>query len=475
MPTSKKGTKRVPAVPRTDPKSLVAVKRALPAKSARQGAAETGDLTAVSGTPTKEFFVSMLVRDIELLPAVVDLVDNSVDGARRLRPDGDYSGLEVHIQAHRDHFVITDNCGGIPVDTAVKYAFRFGRDKKAGSEKHTIGQFGVGMKRAVFKLGRKFTVRSSTTKDAFILVVDVDDWLSRPDDWDFLLRRTPDEIAASAAETGTTLRVERLLDEVSDTFSGKAWRTDLAADLRLKHSDALNRNMRISVNDEPVRPIPLEIITSPPFRPTVQRLVRGKGTRAVTLRLVAGLARSQPEFGGWYVFCNGRLVLGPDKDETTVWIGKTNRGLPRYHDEYARFRGYAFFDSDDASALPWTTTKVGIDGDSALWVATRERMRDISKPVIRFLRELDRQRDAGDDSTDRLLEAARPRPIQALAATRSEFKPPPMKLPREEGEVGIAYSRPREQVDEAKSLLGVTTNRDVGVKTFEYFLDAEGE
>ena len=38
----------------------------------------------VDARPTKRFFVRMLVRDIELVPAIIDLVDNSVDGAKRL-------------------------------------------------------------------------------------------------------------------------------------------------------------------------------------------------------------------------------------------------------------------------------------------------------------------------------------------------------------------------------------------------------
>jgi hypothetical protein len=41
--------------------------------------------SAIQASPTKELFISMLVRDIELTPAIVDLVDNSFDGAIRLR------------------------------------------------------------------------------------------------------------------------------------------------------------------------------------------------------------------------------------------------------------------------------------------------------------------------------------------------------------------------------------------------------
>lgn len=75
------------------------------------------DELVVRGEPTKEFFISMLVRDIGLIPAIVDLVDNSVDGARRVRPtNGDVSdqarrfdGLYVAIRISPDAFEIADN------------------------------------------------------------------------------------------------------------------------------------------------------------------------------------------------------------------------------------------------------------------------------------------------------------------------------------------------------------------------------
>jgi hypothetical protein len=36
----------------------------------------------ISAEPTKSFFVDMLTRDIALEQAILDLVDNSVDGAK---------------------------------------------------------------------------------------------------------------------------------------------------------------------------------------------------------------------------------------------------------------------------------------------------------------------------------------------------------------------------------------------------------
>jgi hypothetical protein len=33
----------------------------------------------IDASPTKDFFISMLVKDIELIRAIIDLVDNSLD------------------------------------------------------------------------------------------------------------------------------------------------------------------------------------------------------------------------------------------------------------------------------------------------------------------------------------------------------------------------------------------------------------
>src|SRR4051812_32570873 len=110
--------------------------------------------TTINASPTKEFFIHMLTRDVSLSRAIIDLVDNSVDGARRLRPGGNFTGLTVTIHLSPEEFRIEDNCGGIPVAIARDYAFRFGRPKDAPNTSGSVGQFGVGMKRTFFKLGR---------------------------------------------------------------------------------------------------------------------------------------------------------------------------------------------------------------------------------------------------------------------------------------------------------------------------------
>ena len=38
----------------------------------------------IEGSPTKQFFIDMITRDISIEDAIIDLLDNSIDGANRL-------------------------------------------------------------------------------------------------------------------------------------------------------------------------------------------------------------------------------------------------------------------------------------------------------------------------------------------------------------------------------------------------------
>ncbi len=64
---------------------------------------ETGiNGNVINAYPTKELFISILVRDVTMRDAIGDLLDNSVDGALRLRPNGNYEGLEVNIELNAE-------------------------------------------------------------------------------------------------------------------------------------------------------------------------------------------------------------------------------------------------------------------------------------------------------------------------------------------------------------------------------------
>ncbi len=122
----------------------------------------------IKAGPTKAFFVRMLTRDIELADSILDLLDNCVDGVlRELKRRGQqpsngkpYKGFSAQIIATPDRFEIIDNCGGIPEDIAERSAFMLGRPEERDADLETVGMYGIGMKRAMFKMGRNSVVVS---------------------------------------------------------------------------------------------------------------------------------------------------------------------------------------------------------------------------------------------------------------------------------------------------------------------------
>ena len=91
----------------------------------------------IKGDPTKQFFIDMITRDISIEDAIVDLLDNSIDGANRTSKSKnlpDFSTFTINIVASEDRFEIFDNCGGFSLEAATTYAFRMGKPEDITSE-----------------------------------------------------------------------------------------------------------------------------------------------------------------------------------------------------------------------------------------------------------------------------------------------------------------------------------------------------
>lgn len=435
----------------------------------------------IDASPTKEFFIYMLVKDIELKRAIIDLVDNCLDGAKRIRSNSDYADLHVRVEVGEDSFRVSDNCGGIPVSLARDYAFRFGRPSGMPSTKHSIGQFGVGMKRALFKLGARFIVESQTANSRFVVDEDVEQWTSKRE-WEFRFAEVDEDLAGIPSEQqGTTITVTKLHATVAEQFKLDNFISRLRSEIEEAHRDCVSKGLAITLNGLPLDMRPLQLLHSGQLKPARREISFGKGKQKVDVQLFAGVSDSDPEAAGWYMFCNGRLVLGMDQSMTTGWGEGSGRVIPKFHNQFARFRGYAFFDADDAGLLPWNTTKTGVDADSAIFRGIRLEMLQMMRPVIDFLNRLDAEKDAKEE-TD-------PKPLQAAveAASLAEYtevstattfvapKPSP-KAPTPGPRTGrIQYSKPVSEIRRIQKELGVTTYKDVGERTFEYFLRAECE
>lgn len=445
----------------------------------------------INASPTKEFFIHMLTRDVQLSRSILDLVDNSVDGAHRLRATGPFNGLWVRIEIGKDAFSISDNCGGISVDIARNYAFRFGRPPKAKDTPGSVGLFGVGMKRTFFKLGREFLVKSRCKSEGFTLNVDVDQWLqevddSTPGEWHFEFSTVDEAMPeVNVDDTGTIIQVKRLLPAVSDSFSLNTFISQLVNELGSAHSTSLDRGLSLTVNMIPVNFSPQKLFRSdhlvPAFversYPRVQ--IDGVEGESLKVRLYAGIAERSYHAGGWYIFCNGRLILEADKTPVTIW-GAPNE-MRQYHADFAFFRGFAYIDSAQSSLLPWTTTKTGVDTDSPVYKIIQREMIEISKPVLTFLSDLAKQKES-ENQGDIIDEIAKNAIATAVAIrTDAVTTIQPFIAPRlNPVQVGpryqrIQYSKPLDEVKKAMQKLKVNSFKEVGERTFDYYLEYEGD
>ena len=166
----------------------------------------------IHASPTKEFFIDMLTRDIALEDCIFDLLDNCIDGANRTRgavseDDGAaFEGFSIAVELDKGHFSIIDNCGGIALNDAIDYAFHFGKPAEAPPDGvDSIGLYGIGMKRAMFKMGKQILVESQTEEHSYKIGIDVDKWAANADDWDFEF----DEIEKSETH-GTKISINML-------------------------------------------------------------------------------------------------------------------------------------------------------------------------------------------------------------------------------------------------------------------------
>ena len=429
----------------------------------------------VRAHPSKDIFIRMLTRDLSLVETILDMADNSVDGARRTKKGGSFEGLWIHIDFSDTMFRISDNCGGIDIDVAEKYAFCFGRPDEREAESGLIGEFGVGMKRAIFKMGTRFRVESTTSHSHFVVDEDVEKWRDQHE-WDFKFREyDPGLTRVRKTSIGTAIEVTSLYGPVASEFTSSAFRSELERRLQAAHQNAIERGLEIKVGDYRLLEKTLTLRTSAKIRPGhYTTSLNGTGKDPIKVRLFTGIADSEPRSAGWYIYCNGRQIVAADQSSKTVWgeMGD-DINIPKMHNQFSRFRGYACFDCNDLGRLPWTTTKQGIDVESEAYKKIRHKMVQMTRPVITFLNRLDQEKDL--ESTPITEAVSKTKDVSAFEIREERDFDAEKLLAEQTGGrlVRIAYKKPAVIVDELKEHLEVSKNAEVGEATFDYYCECE--
>lgn len=440
--------------------------------------------------PTKSFFVRMITRDITLEDCIFDLIDNSIDGAWELsggQPMGlndktDLSPYRISIEIEKDRFVIRDNCGGITLDDAVDYAFTFGRKDDAETENFSIGAYGIGMKRAVFKLGAKIDIRSTFkemgTLSSFQVPIDVDAWLgSSEDEWDFDIKVSDD-----LPDAGVQVEVEQLTDVAARSFESPGFIQNLRRAISRDYALHLHRGLTIEVQGKAIPGWAIELRQGGDFTPMRTELIERIQDEKIYVELLAGMlappdsSESIEDFdenfnrSGWYVVCNGRIVLAADK---TVLTGWGTEGSPQWHPQYTGFMGIILFSSRRADLLPLTTTKRNVDETSAIYRQFRAKMRETTKEWISYTNVRKQVRIKALEKEG----VARAVPIFEIP-NRPEVMLPQMVAVPKVSEANVFYSISKPRLRSLASAFGDInmSYKDVGLQSFEFaYSDLIGE
>src|SRR5258708_21372958 len=355
----------------------------------------------VSAAPFKAFFVHVLTRDIRLEDAILDLLDNCVDGILRTKAnkgiDGEktsspYSGFWAEIKFDKTTFSIADNCGGIPWSLH-EYSFRMGRDTSHPPDvAGTVGAYGVGMKRAIFKLGTQCLITTRNATDAY--EVDIPDgWMEDEKDWNFPV--TPAK--RPMKHEGTTIVVGALHSGISDRFSVDAqdFQSKLERMRATYYAFIIHKGFKASVNGVPVEPRASKLLFTGQSSKTKKQikeiqpfLFKTKTKEGVEVFLAVGFTQPIPsleqveseqgekryssEDAGWTIICNDRAVVYCDRTELTGW---GEAGVPRYHTQFIAISAVVEL-KGEASKLPTTTTKRDVDASSPLYLQVKNKMRE---------------------------------------------------------------------------------------------------
>ena len=449
----------------------------------------------VPANPAKAFFVEMITRDIELQDAILDLLDNCVDGIRRSGKNAGekpYHGYFAHITFSENRFEIEDNCGGIPKEIAEKYAFMMGRpagqtDTKSG----TIGVYGIGMKRAIFKMGRSCIVHSHTKKSTFEVAI-TKTWLTDDTNWNL----TATETKPALKHHGTRITVSDLHSTIASEFAeGSEFRQKFAGIVRDAYSLLLEKGFEVQVNGVKVAPkLPVLLWDKSTKADALRPYIYEAEIEGVKVFLAVGFrekpetptaeeseakARYSSEDAGWTIVCNDRVVLPYDKTRQTGWGWG---GVASYHTQFIAITGFVIFDGNPRD-LPMTTTKRGVDANSPLYTTVRERMQE---GVLKFTKFT---HDWKGHETSHIFEKADPVSLPEIQRLVSKGKVKLTKLkgegnqhhalphlperPKDETDKLISFRRPIKEIKAVSNFLFETEDTkpsEVGAECFDFVL-----
>lgn len=336
------------------------------------------------------FLENTLTQDITTLEAIYDLIDNSIDAARRdifknkefvsdmYGMPKDYSGYCINITVNDKEIIISDNSLGFSKYDLENKSFMIG---KPSNHEFGIGQYGIGLKRALLKIGRKYSLTTDDNKNRFVADFSNKDIVG---DKDFITSK----IMTSHNEKSTTFKINQLRPNILPDIKSEAWYDNAIKGISQRYTIYLEKGLKINIEYFKKQKINIDSVLvkirkNSRFKPFIKNYDLGNGVTAI---INAGIHEKYlfPEEDGYsrsntskiskefgiYIICNDRVIVGHSTESIHGWKTK-------WHNEYNGFVCIVRFISKDPSLLPMNTAKTAITVDAAIFLDAASKIQPI--------------------------------------------------------------------------------------------------
>ncbi|MDO8517170.1 MAG: ATP-binding protein [Nanoarchaeota archaeon] len=324
-------------------------------------------------TPSKEILES-IASDIDLKKGLLEFIDNSIDaffvGDRTIPLI-----INMELDSSNQKVIYKDNAGGIKEEN-LNLIIKLGGTTRS-SDDLSIGEFGVGMKRAIVALSKKAEVTSKfESKETFKLKID-DSWRNSP------IWKIPKYKTEDLSEPGTQI----ILNELKYPIS-LATIQEIKKMISETYCFLLGDKVKLFINTEELSSVFFNKWAFPPDgrHPRTYKTFITIDNQKVGVEITTGLMLESSQTGeyGADIYCNNRLIL---KNCKAPQLGFRSGLLGNPHPTIAWFKSIIKI-SGANKYMPWNSTKSNLDLSNQIIPQLIDKFIKLSKPYVQLSRRL---------------------------------------------------------------------------------------
>lgn len=262
----------------------------------------------------KEFFFRILTLDITPEEAILELIDTFIEWYMYYNNRGRITHKAIiNIQLSKNQFVIESNYPGPPKKMAL-HLFRFGERAEKGYSR--IGAYGIGTKRALFKLGQDIFLESDDANESFSVYLDKN-WFFDKENWEIDLKEKESE-----GKLFNKIKISDFYNNIANELRTSSFEQELRKRVRDTYIYFIREyDLDIRINGKIIKPLKLTFLYMQNIvEPYFKKLYEDR----ILVEILAGITKRENKIYGWYVFCNDRLVMRNDLSNKTGFDFESN-------------------------------------------------------------------------------------------------------------------------------------------------------